>query len=155
VITDCADIVTSYGGCGEFDAFPVFFQLAEASMIEYGLNWPPDWGSCVYASCTGDNVIGDIVRPGDGMIHEWNDCQEVWGVIAGYAWFDAPPAPGVIVPTVNPVSGRFGVTDCNGSWDLAIGTASSGVCGVPGDDPCDCGCPADPKTWSEIKALFK
>jgi hypothetical protein len=89
------------------------------------------------------------------MAHEWNECQQVWGVIAGYAWFDAPPVPGIIVPSVNPASGGFGVTDCSGSWDLAIGTASSGVCGFPGDDPCDCGCPSNSRTWSEIKALFE
>jgi len=155
VITDCTDIETSYEGCGEFDAFPVFYQLAEVSRIEYGLTWPASWGSCVYTSCAGDNVTGDIVLPGDGMVHEWNDCQTFWGVIAGYAWFDAPPAPGIIVPTISSVSGTFGATDCDGSRDLAIGIASSGVCGIPGDDPCDCGCPVEPKTWSAIKALFE
>ncbi len=152
VITDCTDIETSYEGCDEFDAFPVFYQLAEVSRIEYGLTWPASWGSCVYTSCAGDNVTGDIVLPGDGMVHEWNDCQEVWGIIAGYAWFDAPPAPGIIIPTVSSVSGGFGATDCDGSWDLSIGIASSGVCGIPGDDACTCGCPVEPKTWSAIKA---
>ncbi len=155
VITDCTDIETSYEGCGEFDAFPVFYQLVEVKRIEYGLSWPASWGSCVYTSCAGDNVIGDIASPGDGMVHEWNDCQELWGVIAGYAWFDAPPEPGIIVPTVSSVSGAFGATDCDGSRDLAIGIASSGVCGIPGDDACACGCPVEPKSWGAIKALFE
>ncbi len=155
VITDCSEIVTSYLGCGEFDAFPVFYQLTEVNRIEYGLNWPSSWGTCVYTSCAGDNMIGDIVSPGDGMVHEWNDCQEVWSVVAGYAWFSAPSVPGIIVPTVSSVSGAFGATDCDGSRDLAIGIASSGVCGIPGDDACTCGCPVEPSTWSAIKVLFE
>ncbi len=154
-ITDCTDIVTSFNDCVEFDAFPVFYELTEVSRIEYGLNWPASWGSCVYTPCAGDNVTGDIVWPGDGMVHEWNDCQTFWGVIAGFAWFAAPPEPGIIIPTVSSVSGAFGATDCDGSRDLAIGTASSGVCGIPGDDPCTCGCVSEPKTWSAVKALFK
>jgi hypothetical protein len=155
VITDCTQIVTTYGDCGEFDAFPVFYELTEVSRIEYGLKWPASWGSCIYTACAGDNVQGDIVWPGDGVIHEWNECQTFWGVVAGYAWFGPPAEPGIIVPTVNPGSGIFGVTDCQGSRDLAIGSASSGVCGIPGDDPCTCGCRSGSRTWSEVKALFK
>jgi hypothetical protein len=153
-ITDCTQIETTYEGCDDFDAVVIFYQLAEVSRIEYGLQWPASWGSCIYTACAGDNVIGDIVSPGDGMIHEWDTCQTTWSVVAGYAWFGAPAEPGIIVPTVSPVSGLFGATDCDGSRDLAIGIASSGVCGLPGDDACTCGCFSEPRTWSEIKALF-
>lgn len=155
VITDCTEIVTTYSDCGEFDAFPVFYELTEVSRIEYGLNWPATWGSCIYTPCAGDNVLGDIVSPGDGMVHEWNECQTLWGMVAGYAWFGAPAAPGIIVPTVSPVSGVFGVTDCDGSRDLAVGISSSGICGMPGDDPCTCGCISETKTWSAVKVLFQ
>jgi hypothetical protein len=154
-ITDCSGINTVYAGCGDFDVFPVFFDLVEIGRIEYALAWPAAWGDCVFTPCAGDNITGGIVSSGDGIAHEWNECHQAEIVIPGYAWFSSPVTPGQIVLTTNPLTGFLGATDCTGTRDLAIGLAASGVCGMPGDDPCSCGCGSEPHTWGGIKTLFR
>jgi hypothetical protein len=155
VITDCADIETTYDGCEAFDVFPVFFGLAEVNRIEYGLTWPVEWGDCVFTPCAGDRIVGDIAAPGDGVIHEWNECHSAWSIVTGFATFDAVSIPGGITPTVNPQTGLLVATSCSGGWVFATGLASAGVCGAQGDDPCACGCPSNPTTWGAIKSLFQ
>jgi hypothetical protein len=155
VIAGCDDIRTTYQGCGDFDVFPVFFNLAEVKRIEYAINWPADWGACVYTACAGDNVVGDITHPGDGIAHEWNDCHRAEVVIPGFARFEGTVSPGLIVLTPNPETGFLGATDCADGRDFAIGMAAAGVCGMPGEDPCDCGCSQEYQTWGAIKALFE
>jgi hypothetical protein len=154
-IADCAEIATVYAGCDDFDVFPVFFDLTEGRRIEYALSWPAQWGDCVFAPCAGDNIIGNIVSPGDGIAHEWDQCYQAEIVIPGYAWFSSPVTPGQIILATNPLTGFLGVTDCDGARDFAIGLAASGVCGIPGEDPCDCGCASEPLTWSELKSMFR
>jgi hypothetical protein len=154
-ITDCADIISTYEGCDAFDVFPVFFGLTEVSRIEYGLTWPEAWGDCVFTPCAGDNIIGDIILPGDGVIHEWDQCHVAWSIVTGYASFDPVTLPGTITPTANPQTGLMVATNCSGGWVFSIGLASAGICGLPGDDPCSCGCPSDQATWSSIKLLFQ
>jgi hypothetical protein len=154
VITGCSEISNTYAVCGEIDVFPVFYDLVEVRSIEYGIDWPEDWGSCVFTPCAGDFVEGDIVTPGDGVAHEWTECYVAWSVVTGYAWLTAS-SPGIIVPVVNPATQAFGTRDCDGVGDLALGIASAGVCGIPAEDPCDCGCPVEPQTWSAIKGMFR
>jgi len=154
-IADCSDINTVYTGCDDFDVFPVFFDLVEVGRIEYGLAWPADWGDCVFTPCAGDRISGAIVSSGDGIAHQWDGCQQAEIVITGYAWFGSPVTPGQIVLTANPLTDFLGATDCAGTRDLAIGLAASGVCGMPGDDPCSCGCGSEPYTWSGIKSMFR
>ena len=154
-IADCTGINTVYSGCDDFDVFPVFFDLAEVGRIEYGLSWPAQWGDCAFTPCVGDNIIGNIVSPGDGIAHEWDQCHQAEIVIPGFAWFSTPVTPGQLILTTNPLTGFLGATDCDGVTDFAIGLAVSGVCGIPGEDPCDCGCASEPSTWSEIKSMFR
>ncbi len=155
VITACAGITTAHPGCGDFDVFPVFFDLVEVGRIEYGLTWPAQWGDCVFTPCAGDNVVGGIVSPGDGIAHEWDRCFQAEIVIPGYAWFSPTVTPGQITLATNPLTGFLGATDCDGVRDFAIGLAASGVCGIPGEDPCACGCASEPRTWSGIKSMFR
>lgn len=154
-IADCNGINTVYPGCGDFDVFPVFFDLAEVGRIEYALVWPAAWGECVFTPCAGDNITGSIFSPGDGIAHEWNQCYQADIVIPGYAWFSSPVTPGQLILTTNPLTGFLGATDCAGTRDFAIGLAASGVCGMPGEDPCSCGCASQPHSWSEIKSMFR
>lgn len=155
VITDCTEISTTYEGCGGFDVFPVFFDLVEVTSLQYGLTWPSDWGTCVFTPCAGDQVEGAISAPGDGVTHIWNECHETSVVVTGFAWFEPVSPPATISLAVDPAAGFIGPTDCNGGRDFLIGLAAAGLCGIPGEDPCDCGCPVDPQTWSAIKGLFK
>jgi hypothetical protein len=154
-IAECGDINTVFPGCDDFDVFPVFFDLAEVSRLEYALSWPAAWGDCVFIPCAGDHMAGGIASPGDGIAHEWDQCHLAEVVIPGYAWFSSPVTPGQIVLTANPATGFLGATDCNGTRDFVIGLAASGVCGIPGEDPCSCGCTSDLHTWGEIKRLFR
>jgi hypothetical protein len=154
-ISDCAEINTVFEGCGDFDVFPVFFDLAEVGRLEYGLGWPVEWGDCVFIPCAADQVTGDIVSAGDGIAHDWDQCHRAEVVIPGYAWFASPVTPGQVVLTPNPSTGFLGATDCNGTRDFAIGLAASGVCGIPGEDACDCGCASEPSTWSGLKSMFR
>ena len=137
------------------DAFPVFYNLNFVSSVDFGLTWPAAWGSCIYTPCAGDDVEGDIVNPGDGVLHRWSECRQTWAVIPGYASFGPPDPPAQIALTTNPTTGSIGTTDCKGLRDLAILLAAAGVCGTPGDDPCSCGCPMEAQTWSSIKFLFR
>lgn len=154
-IADCSGINTAFQGCADFDVFPVFFDLTEVARLEYGLAWPAAWGECVFTACAGDNTTGGIVSSGDGITHEWDQCHRAEIVIPGYAWFASPVTPGQIVLAANPVTGFLGATDCAGTRDFAIGLAASGVCGMPGEDPCSCGCGSERHTWGGIKTLFR
>ena len=154
-ITDCSEISSTYEGCDGFDVFPVFYDVSEVKRIEYGLTWPPGWGSCTFTACGGDIVTGDIVSPGDGVVHEWNECQFGWSLVPGYARFGPPAFPASVAPTSSSVTGSLGATDCHGEWNTPAGIASAGVCGVPGEDPCACGCGVDASSWSAIKAIFR
>jgi hypothetical protein len=154
-ITDCAQVNTTYEGCYDFDVFPVFFDLVEVGRLEYGMSWPAGWGDCLFTACAGDRTLGGIVSPGDGIAHEWDECHQAEIVVPGYAWFSSTVTPGQIVLVANPSTGFFGATDCDGARDFAIGVAASGVCGIPGEDPCTCGCGVEASTWSEIKTMFR
>jgi hypothetical protein len=153
--TATTEIYTTYEGCGGFDVFPVFFDLVEVTRLQYGLTWPSDWGTCVFTPCAGDQVEGAISSPGDGVTHMWDVCYETSVVVTGFAWFGPVAPPATISLTVNPTASFIGPTDCSGSSDFLIGLAAAGVCGIPGEDPCDCGCPVDPQTWGAIKRLFE
>jgi hypothetical protein len=154
-IADCGGINTAYPGCDDFDVFPVFFDLTEVERIEYGLSWPVAWGACVYTPCAGDAIAGGIVLPGDGIAHDWDQCYQADMVIPGYATFSSPVTPGQIVITANPLTGFLGATDCGGTRDLSVGLAAAGVCGIPGEDPCSCGCGSELNTWGAVKSMFR
>jgi hypothetical protein len=154
VITQCPEIIHTYPGCGEIDAFPVFFDLVEVTAVEYGLTWPATWGNCVYTACGGDVITGDIVSPGDGISHQWSSCLQEAVIIPGYAWLDIQGFGGVAAPTEHPGTGFIGTTDCDGMNDVPLGGYSAGVCGFPGDDPC-CLCGTQKTTWGEIRMMFR
>jgi hypothetical protein len=154
IISQCPDIIHTYLGCDDIDVFPVFFDLAEVSAIEYGLVWPIAWGDCIYTTCAGDVITGTIVSPGDGVLHEWHTCHPGPVIIPGYAWIGSTDPPAGLAPVPHPGTGFIGTTDCDGVKDVPIGIYSGGVCGVPGDDPC-CACGTKKLTWGEIRLMFR
>jgi uncharacterized repeat protein (TIGR01451 family) len=133
-ISGCEDIVPTYPGCGDVDAFVVFFGLVGYRLVEYGLDWPPEWGSGQTTTC-GDLVIGDIVNPGDGLTIAWTECHPEGAVVAGWTTLAASSA-GRIDPVTHPGSGRLQVIDCSFEDDEAYLRFSAGACGAEGDDPC-------------------
>lgn len=152
-ISSCEDIVTEFQGCGDIDVFPVFYELAGVTGIEYGLTWPEEWGSCVYTKCAGDFSIGDVVGPGDGLAQAWDDCQELSVVIAGFGWLAAADS-GMVYMVSNPRTGSLGTADCDFVEDAPIDTVAAGVGGMSGDDPCETFLDRGANSWGEIKDLF-
>jgi uncharacterized repeat protein (TIGR01451 family) len=129
----CLDINTTYEGCGDMDVFPVFFDLSEYLGIEYGLEWPGS-ESCVFTPCS-DLHIGGIVRPGDGISQVWFGCKPGPSAIAGWGWIHTTD-PGLVTVVPHPYTGEVQVLDCFEAVDQPTYSASAGVCGAEGDDPC-------------------
>jgi hypothetical protein len=107
---------------GGIDVFLVVFDYDSLSGIEYGLSWPPEWGSASTRSCIPDPVsAGTIIEPGDGMTLLWETgCKIPLGwpggntapfLLAACTWL-MPTGPGWIRVTENPASMSDGVFDC-------------------------------------------
>ncbi|HVP58259.1 MAG TPA: DUF11 domain-containing protein [bacterium] len=157
--TSCSQIQTTYAQSGDLDALPVFYDLTEYTLTEFGLEWPAAWGSCSFTRCKGDLAIGGIVHSGEGIAIAWTACQYGWAVAPGYAWLTATGA-GRIGICPNPATGDFGVVNCAPEpgpyYDRPVAVSGAGVGGVPGDDPCPLTPPhVEGTTWGAIKAMFK
>ncbi len=150
-ITGCEDISTTYAEFN-FDAFPVFFDLAEYQGLEYGVCWP-DWTySATWTQCA-DLVIGEIIWPGDGVSQAWTQCHAEGIAITGWAWLYAD-GPGLVSVCEHPVTGEIQIVDCAEGVDEPVKTYQAGVLGAEGEDPC---APVmiQPTTWGAIKGMFE
>jgi len=151
-IETCLDIVTTEPTYN-VDAFPIFYELTEFKALEYGLNWPAEWGTGTFTSCS-DLTIDGIVNPGDGVAHSWFVCQ---GTVSapGFLWLYAS-APGNICVVNNPNSvdgpGIY-IVDCSQGVDNPMSNFCAGAYGSDGEDPCQDA--TDPTTWSAIKQIFR
>jgi hypothetical protein len=151
-INSCHDLVMTEPGAS-FDAFPVFFDIAEFMGCEYGMWWPEWTYSAAFSNCA-DQVIGDIAWPYDGASHTWSTCQTgTWVCVPSYIWLYAD-GPGMVCVIQHPVNGEPKVFDCEEGWDEALETFCAGVNGYVGDDPCP-PVEASPDTWGGIKDRFE
>ena len=156
---ECTDILTTYEGCGDIDVIPVFFDLAEITVAEFGLQWPAEWGTCSFTRCGGDLALGGITNPGDGIAIAWSQCRQGGSLTPGFGWLQ-PSGPGMISACPNPATGDIGVVNCAPSpgpyYDRPVRIYRAGVCGTAGDR-IECGGPqaVKPTTWGAIKAMFK
>jgi hypothetical protein len=100
----------------DLDVFVVVFAYDSLSAVEYGLWWPPEWGSAETNFCS-PMTLGSIVNPGDGAILAWTTCQvssesAPFKPVA-WSWLQ-PSTKGEIefvnVPGEEP--GGFGAIDC-------------------------------------------
>jgi hypothetical protein len=136
---ECDDILTTYADSGDIDVFPVFFGLTEYTVVEFGLTWPEEWGSCGYTVCTQTLDVGGIADPGDGIASAWTSCQTGWAVTHGIGWLYATGA-GMVSLVPNPATGDYGAVDCESSpgpyYDRPDSVYGAGIGGMPGDDPC-------------------
>ena len=147
-IMGCGDIITTEPGM-DVDAFPVFFDLVEYRALEFGMSWPGLY-SALYRSCS-DLTVGNILFPGDGVYHIWEQCQIEPACVPGWAWiWDY----GMISIVDHPDYGHIYVTDCLGRRDEPQCNFSAGIGGFVGDDPCE-PTSAEPAKWGAIKAIFK
>jgi uncharacterized repeat protein (TIGR01451 family) len=137
----CSDIQTTYPAVGDIDVIPVFYDLTEYMVIQFGFDWPQAWGDMEFMQCVGDGRSGSIVSPGDGMAIVWSQCQRAWSVAGGYGRIDAR-GPGRIslVPYVEGDTQAIGVSNCDdyplSYFDYPSGISNAGVGGIQGDDPC-------------------
>jgi hypothetical protein len=151
VFEECLEIVTTFEGA-DVDAMPVMFDVVGVTGAEYGLTWPAWAYSCIFTSCS-DLTTGDIVDPGDGISHAWNECQMGFAIVCGWGWLTAD-GPGLICPIPRPESDFIGVADCSFIKDSAVDTFCAGVYGEVGDDPCATTA-TQPTTWGGIKNMFR
>jgi len=131
-ITGCAQINTSAGSCGDFDVFPVFYDLIEYLGVEYGLEWPGSQ-SCAFTGC-GGLTIGDITWPGDGIAQVWFECR-IGPLVTGWGWIYSSE-PGEVSVVSHPYTGLVQILDCAEGLDQPVMNTSAGICGGEGDDPC-------------------
>lgn len=139
VFAECGEIVTTWRGCGDIDVMPVFYDLTEYTVVEFGLMWPAEWYSMSWVRCEGTLAVGQIGLPGEGTAIAWSECQKSWAANPGFGWLIAP-TPGLVYVVANPPTGEHGVVDCSYKpgpyYDYPIHTTHSGVCGLAGGDPC-------------------
>lgn len=155
---NCVAIQHTYGGCGDVDVMPVFFDLSEFTSVDFGLTWwiNPSL-SMVWTRCLGAGAVGTISHSGDGTVITWGACQQAYSVAPGYGWLSVS-GPEIIYPDRNPVTLRCGVTDCQPSpgpyFDSSSQYSAGGICGIVGDDPCT---PVGTRhsTWGAIKAMLR
>lgn len=150
--------MSTYAGCGGVDVLPVFFDLSEFTVTEFGLTWPDQWGTMSWVRCKGTIAVGTISRPGEGTAIAWSSCQSTWSVVPGVGWLDASIA-GLVRVIPNPPTGDYGTADCEPNpgpyYDYPVFVPSAaGVCGAAGGDPC---MPEGGKesTWGGIKAIYR
>jgi len=114
--------------------------------------------SMVWTRCKGDAEVGTITHPGDGTVITWSACQTAYSVAPGYGWLTIPGVE-MVRPVANPVTHRYGVTDCQASpgpyFDYSQSYRAAGIGGMIGDDPCAPYDAVEPTTWGAIKALVK
>jgi uncharacterized repeat protein (TIGR01451 family) len=122
-----------YVGCDGVDVFPVFFDLVEYQGFEYSLTWPGS-ESCVFTSCS-DLHIGNITASGEGISQVWFGCRHGLGM-PGFGWIE-PSEPARVCVTPHPIGGAISILDCAEGLDQPWCVFCAGVCGEPGDDPCD------------------
>jgi uncharacterized repeat protein (TIGR01451 family) len=133
----CASINTTYIGTGDVDIIPVFFDLVNYSAVEFGLSWPPDWGTCSFVPCGTGTVLGSICNPGDGIVMVWPTCQNGYSVPVGYGWLTARSSGRVdLIDSPWSLGHRIGFTDCGQTFYPPVVTFSAGIGWIEGDEPC-------------------
>jgi len=152
VIAGCEDIITTNAGTN-VDFFPVFFDLAEYTGVEYGVTWSGP--SCAFTSCA-DFAIGGIVNSGDGISQTWSDCHDEAVAIPGFGWIYSY---GMICIVPHPKYGGPNVTDCSTPKIIdsleTVSLGCAGTNGFEGDDPCTLKVSTNPTTWGQIKGMFR
>jgi hypothetical protein len=151
-IAGCGDIVSTYAGCGDIDAFTVFYDLDGYRAAEWALTWPAEWGSGVTRTCA-PWVNGNIVWPGDRMCVDWPECEPGAVMVAAWTHLTAD-TPGMVEP-IHPGSPYdFGICDCDYEVHTVTCVFGAGACGMYGGDPCG-PTASEAGTWGAIKSMFR
>jgi hypothetical protein len=142
----------------DLDVFFVVFDYDELALIEYGLDWPGEWGTASTAVCGADVVVGSIINPGDGIGVAWRTCQTVgvkpYFYPISYTWL-YPTTNGEIQIRDNPATQMVGAMDCRGGgqYHYPVLILNAGVGVEPHEGPPHCS--GRPPAWDSIKSMFK
>jgi len=154
--TSCSGIVFNYtNAVGDIDAMPVFYDLTQYTVTEFGMTWPAEWASMSWTRCLGNIGIGTITNPGEGTAISFPACMVGTAVAPGYGWLAPMAQPGLVTPVPNPATGDCCVVGCNVplTKDFPMCISSGGYLMV-GDDPCR-PTATEPSTWGSIKSMFE
>jgi hypothetical protein len=141
--------------------FLVVFDYDSLSVLEFGLDWPADWGSASFHACSSPLQVGSIANPGDGVALAYTTCQvsaarggarpRFWPTC--WVWL-TPRSNGEIGIIRNRQSDYLAVTDCrpieHRSRQAPVVIYNAGVNVDPYEGP--------PYHWTamdEIDRLFK
>jgi hypothetical protein len=129
------------------DAFPVFFEVAEFQVLDFGLTWPGTY-SAVWTGCS-DIDVGEITWPGDCVSQVWRTCQSGPVAVPGFAEiYDA----GEICVIPHSQYGGIMIMDCEGEEDICQDVYCAGIGSHVVRGPCFGN---EATTWGGIKSLFK
>lgn len=145
-LSDVCDVSFNEAG-SHVDVFPVFFEMVEYQVLDFGLTWPGTY-SAVWTGCS-DIDVGEIVWPGDCVSQVWRSCQSGPIAIPGFAEiYDS----GEICVIPHSQYGGIMIMDCPGEEDVPRSVYCAGIGGHVVQDPCF----GDAETtWGGIKSLFK
>ncbi|MFZ1945947.1 MAG: hypothetical protein WAW06_00180, partial [bacterium] len=159
---DDVNRIWSASPIGSFlQVFLVVFDYDSLSVLEFGLDWPADWGSASFHACSSPIQVGSIASPGDGVVLAYTPCQvsaarggarpRFWPTC--WVWL-MPRSNGEIGIIRSPQSDYLGVTDCrpieHRSRQTPVVIYNAGVNVDPYEGP--------PYHWTamdEIDRLFK
>lgn len=152
-ISDRADFNRVWDTYTDVDVFFVIFSYDSLTGVEFGLNWPQDWGSAFTYHCA-DLAIGSISDPGDGMAMTWQTCQRsderppYWPV--AWTWL-APVSDGEVEITPHLLK----TSDCAFQTSEPESIFNAGLNVDPYEGPPSGGVALQPMTWGGVKAMFK
>jgi len=161
VLADRQDFVNYWASVEfpcDFDFFVVLFNFDDTEGVEFGLDWPAEWGSTWYTFVCADHNFNDISEPGDWTAILWNDCQPgddgAAFLISAWAWLTATgPGELEVLPTAGD---RMTVLSCEESgWEEtmveSVFYAAIGFLPYMGPPLVA----TEPTTWGSIKAMFR
>jgi hypothetical protein len=146
------DIVFTYEGCEEVDFFPVFFDLNECLCVQYAVVWP-GYETCSFNPCSFSH-IGEIIEPGDWIVHCFEECRTGYAVIPGWGEVTMDEY-GLVCLMPLPQTGTIDILDCHDAIDHPVANFCAGVCGRVGEDPLQEDQATVSSTWGSIKGLFR
>ncbi len=148
-----SDLVRTWDTYSDVDVFFVVFSYDSLTGVEFGLEWPQDWGTGFTCHC-GDLAAGGISRPGDAMTLTWETCQSngsrpaCWPI--AWTWL-SPSSDGEV--EISPYS--LVVTDCAFAEAEPDSIFNAGLNVDPYEGPPGGGVAVEPTTWGALKAMFR
>lgn len=152
-ITSRSDFARMWDTYMDVDIFLVVFSYDSLTNVQFGLEWPQEWGSAFTYHC-GDLAIGGIENSGDWLSLAWQTCQrndvrpQYWPV--AWTWL-SPTSDGEVA-----ISSQYLITvDCAFQETDPESIFNAGLNVDPYEGPPGGGVATVPSTWGAVKAMFR